>query len=558
LQITGARVQALTRSKTMRPPDGPVVLLILDGVGEGRKDAYDAAAAAHTPILDRLRESELSRTLRAHGTAVGLPSDADMGNSEVGHNTLGAGRIFDQGPKRIDNAIESGSIWTGTWREIVHQVQERNSSLHLIGLLSDGNVHSHMSHLYALLDRAAEDGIERVYIHVLLDGRDVPDRTADHYVTELMRHLDTIREKYGYRYAIASGGGRMVTTMDRYGADWSIVERGWQAHVLGTARAFHSPLDAIETFRKENPNISDQLLPAFTVRDSEGHAVGPIMDDDAVIIFNFRGDRVIELSQAFTTDDSFRHFDRVRTPKILFAGMTLYDSDLDIPEKYLVELQQLPQTLSEYLASTGLQEFACAETQKFGHVTYFWNGNRSGKFDEETETYVEIPSDQVPFDQRPWMKSAETADEVIRAIESGSYDLIRANFAGGDMVGHTGRFDPSRISVEAIDLAIGRILDPVRNARGCLIVTADHGNVEDMVERGKDGAPLFDKDGNPRWKTAHSLNPVPFVVVECSGRLYHLTPGLEKAGLANVASTIALLLGFDQPEEFEPSLVAAD
>ncbi len=539
----------------MHAADGPVVLLILDGVGEGRGDEFDAFAAAHTPTLDRLHGSGLFRTLRAHGTAVGLPSDNDMGNSEVGHNTLGAGRIFDQGPKRIDNAIKSGAIWAGSWQNIVHQTHDRKSSLHLIGLLSDGNVHSHMSHLYALLDRAAQDGIEEVNVHVLLDGRDVPDRTADQYVAQLLEHLEAIEKKYGYRYKIASGGGRMVTTMDRYGADWSIVERGWQAHVLGVARAFDSALDAIQEFRKEVPNISDQLLPSFTICDSEGHPVGPINDGDAVVIFNFRGDRVIELSQAFTADDSFKHFDRVRVPKVFFAGMTLYDSDLGIPDKYLVEFEQLPETLSEYLASTKVREFACAETQKFGHVTYFWNGNRSGKFDETTETYLEIPSDKVPFDQRPWMKSAETADEVIRSIKSRSYDFIRANFAGGDMVGHTGCFDPSRISVEAIDLAIDRILDAVQDARGCLIVTADHGNVEDMVERSKDGTPRLDGDGNPRWKTAHSLNPVPFIVVECSGRSYNLASGLDKAGLANVASTIVQLLGFNAPTEFEPSLI---
>jgi 2,3-bisphosphoglycerate-independent phosphoglycerate mutase len=481
-----------------------------------------------------------------------------MGNSEVGHNTLGAGRIFDQGPKRIDNAIASGSIWAGTWQEIVQQVNEKHTSLHLIGLTSDGNVHSHMDNLYALIDRAAADGVNQVYIHALLDGRDVPDRTADRYISDLTHHLASVQEKYGFQYKIASGGGRMITTMDRYGADWSIVERGWQAHVLGTARPFSSALDAIRTFREEDPTISDQLLPAFTICDAEGHALGPIMNGDAVIIFNFRGDRVIELAKAFAADDSFQDFDRVRVPEALVAGITLYDSDLGIPEKYLVDFEQLPATLSEYLASTKVREFACAETQKFGHVTYFWNGNRSGKFDEATETYLEIPSDKVPFNQRPWMKSAETADEVIRAIKSNSYDFIRANFAGGDMVAHTGYFDPSIISVEAVDLAIGRIWDAVKKSKGCLIVTADHGNVEDMVERSKEGTPLFDDSGNPKWKTAHSLNPVPFIVAESSGRTYGLADGLGEAGLANVASTILQLLGYESPPEFEPSLITAD
>jgi 2,3-bisphosphoglycerate-independent phosphoglycerate mutase len=555
MPTTKHQAPALTRSKAARPPDGPVVLLILDGVGEGRGDAFDAYATAHTPVLDRLRRSSLFRTLRAHGTAVGLPSDSDMGNSEVGHNTLGAGRIFDQGPKRIDNAIKSGSIWTGPWKEMISRLGDGQAALHLIGLLSDGNVHSSMSHLYALTDRAALDGVKKLYLHVMLDGRDVPDRTADRYVRELLQHLDTIRQEHGFDYKIASGGGRMVTTMDRYGADWSIVERGWRAHVLGAAPPFDSPLEAIDVSRRENPSISDQLLPAFTICDANGDPIAPVADGDCVVIFNFRGDRVIELSQAFTADHSFKSFDRVRVPAVFFAGLTLYDSDLGVPEKYLVEFERFPNTFSEHLASTKVREFACAETQKFGHVTYFWNGNRSGKFDDETEVYAEIPSDKVAFDQRPWMKSAETADEVIRAIRSQSYEFIRANFAGGDMVGHTGHFDASQISVEAIDLAIGRILDAVTEARGCLIVTADHGNVEDMIERDKKGDPIFEKDGGPKWKTAHSLNPVPFFIVECSGRAYQLASGLEGAGLANVASTIAELLGFDAPGGFEPSLI---
>jgi 2,3-bisphosphoglycerate-independent phosphoglycerate mutase len=538
--------------------EGPLVLLILDGVGEGVRDDYDALAAANTPVLDSLRKSPLFRTLRAHGTAVGLPSDTDMGNSEVGHNTLGAGRVFDQGPKRIDNAVKSGSIWQGTWEEIVRRARGNHGALHLIGLLSDGNVHSHLSHLYALIDRAALDGVEKLYIHGLLDGRDVSDHTADRYLAEVTAHLDFIYEKHGYVYKIASGGGRMITTMDRYGADWSIVERGWKAHVLGLASPFDSPLAAIEAARREMPGISDQLLPAFTVCDSQGCPVGPVEDGDCVVVFNFRGDRVIELSHAFTADDSFTHFDRVRTPKVFFAGMTLYDSDLGLPENYLVDFERIPGTLSEYLAGAEVSEFACAETQKFGHVTYFWNGNRSGKFREKTETYLEIPSDKVEFDQRPWMKSAQTADEVIRAVRSGSYEFIRANFAGGDMVGHTGRFDASRISVEAIDLAIGRILDTVQDARGCLMVTADHGNVEDMVERDQNGDPILGRDDKPKWKTAHSLNPVPFVIVDYSDRTYQLASGLELAGLANVASTILELLGFDPPADFEPSLISSD
>jgi 2,3-bisphosphoglycerate-independent phosphoglycerate mutase len=542
----------------LAPPPGPVVLLVMDGVGEGRHDEFDAVAVARTPTLDALRAHAAIRTILAHGPYVGLPSKSDMGNSEVGHNTLGAGRIFDQGAKRIDKAIESGAIWQETWKDIVAQVHEKDSSLHLIGLLSDGNVHSNLTHLYALIDRARQEGIRRVYVHGLFDGRDVPDRTAEKYVADVERHLAAAAAASGGVFRIASGGGRMVTTMDRYEADWRIVERGWQAHVLGAARPFPSAGEAIEHLRKEAPGISDQLLPAFTVVGEDAAPVGAVRDGDCVIFFNFRGDRAIELSRAFTAGPDFEAFDRVRVPDVLFAGMTLYDGDTNTPERRLVEPEPVPDTISEYLARTGVTQWAGAETQKFGHVTYFWNGNRSDKFDPATETYVEIPSDQVPFNERPWMKSAETADAINGAIRSGEYRFIRANFPGGDMVGHTGSFESAVIAMEAVDLAIGRIQHEVERARGVLVVTADHGNAEDMVERDKQGHPVFLADGTPRWKTAHSTNPIPFIIADYAGRHLALRGDLPEGGLANVASTLIELLGFEPPKEFDPSLITAE
>jgi 2,3-bisphosphoglycerate-independent phosphoglycerate mutase len=540
----------------LAPPPGPVVLIVMDGVGEGRHDAYDAVFVARTPALDALRESAAFRTILAHGPYVGLPSETDMGNSEVGHNTLGAGRIFDQGAKRIDNAIASGAIWTGTWQEIIAQVTHRGSALHLIGLLSDGNVHSSMTHLAALLDKAQEQGVQRLFVHGLHDGRDVPDRTAEKYVEEVEERLAAAREATGATYRIGSGGGRMVTTMDRYEADWRIVERGWQAHVLGTARPFPSALEAIEQLRKETPGISDQLLSPYTVVDENGEPVGRIQDGDCVVFFNFRGDRAIELSWAFTAGPDFAGFDRKRVPDVLFAGMTLYDGDTDTPKLRLVEPEPVPDTISEYLARTGVTQWAGAETQKFGHVTYFWNGNRSEKFDPSSETYVEIPSDQVPFNERPWMKSAQTADAIIGAIHSGDYQFIRANFPGGDMVGHTGDFEAAVIAMEAVDLAIDRIRREVQAARGTLVITADHGNAEDMVERDKKGEPVFLADGSPRWKTAHSTNPIPLIIADYAGRDIAFRADVPKGGLANVASTLIELLGYEAPAEYEPTLLA--
>jgi 2,3-bisphosphoglycerate-independent phosphoglycerate mutase len=529
------------------------VLVVMDGVGVGQGDAYDAVALANTPNLDRLASASC-RTLRAHGTAVGLPSDADMGNSEVGHNILGAGRIFDQGAKRVDNAIESGSIWASdAWRTTVDVCAGRGGTLHLIGLLSDGNVHSNISHLFEIFRQAAEDQISTIRIHALFDGRDVADPSAERYIalTE-----DAIAKYPDLDIQFASGGGRMVTTMDRYGADWRIVEAGWRAHVLGTAHPVPDLGAGLEWGRSTGVR-SDQLLPAFTVVDDSQQPIGSIVDGDAVIMFNFRGDRAIELSQAFEAGPAFDEFDRQRVPDVAFAGMALYDGDTNTPGSYLVGPESVDSTVSEIIASAGIAQWAGAETQKFGHITYFWNGNRSSKFDQQLETYVEIPSDLVPFNERPWMKSAETADAAIEAVRSGDFGFVRMNLAGGDMVGHTADIAATRIAVESVDLAIGRIADAVAAASGCLLVTADHGNADDKAERDREGTPLVGDDGEPQLRTAHSLNPVMFAAHDFAGSAMTLRDDLPDAGLANVAATILQLLDLDIPADYEPSLLDA-
>jgi 2,3-bisphosphoglycerate-independent phosphoglycerate mutase len=347
----------------------------------------------------------------------------------------------------------------------------------------------------------------------------------------------------------------MTTTMDRYEANWEVVANGWRAHVQGAAQPVPSVLDAIKAARAETHDLSDQLLPAFTVVDRSGEPVGRVHDGDAVICFNFRGDRTIELSRAFTEGGEFRGFDRGEVPDVFYAGMTLYDGDTNIPANRLVEPEVLSDTVSEVLCARGVTQFTCAETQKFGHVTYFWNGNRSERFDPSLELYEEVPSDQVPFDQRPWMKSGETCDAVLGALDTGRYRFLRTNFAGGDMVGHTGVFDSAVLAVEAVDLAIGRIDSRVRELGGCLVVTADHGNAEDMIERKGDGSPVFRSDGSPYWKTAHSVNPVRFLVRDYGSARFRLRDNLPEAGLANVAATLLNLLGFEAPEMYEDTLV---
>lgn len=529
-----------------------MIFVVIDGVGIGRGDEFDAFHLARTPTLDLLYGGELYRELSAHGTAVGLPGDGDLGGSEVGHNVMGAGRVVDQGPKQVDNAFADGSIWQGTWREIRDSLGDSGGTLHLVGLLSDGNIHSHQSHLHQLIDRAADDGIARLRVHALFDGRDVPDRSAGEYTARLQAHLDTHVEA-GRDYRIASGGGRMLSVMDRYHADWRIVERGWNVIVHGEGPRFASAGEAVAKFQAEDPELSDQYLPEFVVTDADG-SVTTVQDGDAVIMFNFRGDRAVELCEAFEAGPGFERFDRRRVPDVMFAGMMLYDGDLGVPARYLVTPARTEGSLSEFLAATGITQFACAETQKFGHVTYFWNGNRSGKFNQELEEYLEIPSDRCPFEQRPWMKAAETADALIEAIDGGRFRFIRANFAGGDMVGHSGRLLPTIVALEAIDLSLARVAAAARRARACLVVTADHGNAEDMVERDQAGRPLYDADGKPRRRTAHSLNPVPFAVIDFGGRELALRP-VARPGLGHIAPTLASLLGYRPPDDYIESLV---
>ncbi len=537
----------------------PLLLVIMDGVGLGRTEKGNAVVQAYTPVLDRFVRTCPSQVLKAHGTAVGLPSDKDMGNSEVGHNALGAGRIFDQGAKLVNKAIETGRLFQGAvWKELVSRVKEKGSVLHFIGLLSDGNVHSHIDHLIALLQEASREGVKRVRVHILLDGRDVPETSSPIYVKRLEEVLAAINSKGDFDYRIASGGGRMVTTMDRYEADWSIVERGWKTHVLGEGRKFSSALEAIETLRKET-GANDQFLPPFVIADKDGKPVGPIRDGDSVIFFNFRGDRAIEISRAFEEED-FPFFDRGPKPDVLYAGMMQYDGDKKIPKRFLVSPPVIEKTLGEYMAHSGLTQLACAETQKFGHVTYFWNGNRTGKFSEELETYVEVPSDQVPFQERPWMKAAQVVDVVLEETKKKNYDFLRINFANGDMVGHTGDFAAAVTAVSTVDLCLGRLLPWVEDKKAILLVTADHGNADQMFQVDpKTGAYVLDpKTGAPAPLTSHTLNPVRFLLYDPLGgeKNYKMREDIPVPGLANVAATVLDLMGWAPPEEFEPSLLA--
>ena len=537
------------------PVKGPVLTIVMDGVGIAPEGPTNAVSRAFTPTLDKLLSNHPCVTLKAHGTAVGLPSDDDMGNSEVGHNALGAGQVFAQGAKLVTQSIESGKMFASeTWQTLISNVKTNSSTLHFLGLFSDGNVHSHIDHLKAMLVRAKEEGVNKIRIHILLDGRDVGETSALDYILPFEEFLTSLRSD-DLDICIASGGGRMKITMDRYEADWSMVERGWHTHVLGEGRQFASAEEAVKTYRAET-GVIDQDLPAFVIA-KDGKPVGTVEDGDSFIFFNFRGDRSLEISRTFDEGESFDKFDRVRHPNVVYAGMLEYDGDLHIPSRYLVSPPEITNTLGEYLAGSGISQLAISETQKYGHVTYFWNGNRSGKFSEELETYIEVPSDVIPFEQRPWMKCAEITDKLIECLESGKYRYLRVNFPNGDMVGHTGSLLATVCSMEALDLQLARILAVVDKLGGVAVITADHGNADEMAELDKKTkTPKTNKDGSYKAKTSHTLNPVPCIIYDASGEgRISVKADNGQFGLSNVAATVVNLLGYEAPEMWDESLI---
>ena len=517
----------------------PIVLVIMDGVGKGDGGSGDAVKVAATPTLDKLLATCPHTYLKAHGTAVGLPSDDDMGNSEVGHNALGCGQVYSQGAKLVGESIENGTLYASeTWKDLVANANSGHA-MHFLGLLSDGNVHSNISHLIALLRQAHAEGVKKAYCHILLDGRDVPATSALEYVEALETVLTELNTE-GCDYAIASGGGRMQVTMDRYEANWAMVELGWRTHVEGLGRQFDSAREAIETYRAET-GVIDQDLPAFVVARN-GEPVAKIANGDSVILFNFRGDRAQEISLAFDRKD-FDKFDRPGYTGVKFAGMLQYDGDLNIPEHYLVQPPVIKNTLTEVLCAAGIHEYALSETQKYGHVTYFWNGNRSGKVDENLEVYEEIPSDVIPFEQAPAMKSREITEHMVDAMASKKFQFLRCNYPNGDMVGHTGVMEAVVTAMECVDSGLKAILEAADKYGYTVLITADHGNADQMTET---------KKGKTSVRTAHSLNPVPFIIYD-TDRTWTIQEG--SYGLANVAPTVVKMMGLTAPSCWEKSMV---
>jgi len=553
----------LDRIDGFKKRQGPVLFVIMDGYGLRDESNGNCVHLAKTPHIDFLvnwaKERNLYTQLKAHGRAVGLPSDEDMGNSEVGHNALGAGRVFSQGAMLVNEAIKNRSIFeTPLWKKLI-DVKE-NNTIHFIGLLSDANVHSHIDQLFSLLDELSRIKVRKVRIHTLLDGRDVLQWSASKYIDNLEEKLEKLNREYNVDFRIASGGGRMRVTMDRYESDWDVVKRGWDAHVRGIPEVlagyrgyFTSGGEAVaaaESWVKEratvnnnntNKETTEQYAPSFVIVDDDNKPVGPIVDGDRVINFNFRGDRVIQISKAFEYAD-FDNFDRVVYPRIEYAGMLQYDGDLELPKQFLVPPPQIDKTISEYLCAEDVTQFACAETHKFGHVTYFWNGNDSDYIDETYETYVEIksgPSEMI--EDYPEMKADDVCNAVIAALESLRYQFLRVNFANPDMVGHTGNVNAGIRAVEVVDKAVGRLQEIITKLNGIMIVSSDHGNIEELIGK---------------YRTSHTLNPVPFFIWDPQyDNEYEIRNDLEVPQLANVTTTLLNFLGFEKPDEYFESLV---
>jgi 2,3-bisphosphoglycerate-independent phosphoglycerate mutase len=531
---------------------GPLALIILDGIGIGKENEGNAFYRADTPFLDELiqrcQNNCLFIKLKAHGTAVGLPTDEEMGNSEVAHNAMGAGRIVRQRATRAKESILSGSIFkTEKWKDLVSKIKKRDATLHFMGLLSDGYVHSDLTHLFGLLHGAVDSEIETVRIHALLDGRDVPPQSALEYIDKLEKGLDKINKDHGYDYRIASGGGRMRVTMDRYYSDWDVVRRGWEAHVCGIPEQhsdykgyFISAQNAIKRARERDPEISDQYLPSFVIIGEDEKPIGKMSNGDIMINFNFRGDRAVEISQAF--EDKDYGFEKECDPNVEYYGLLQYDKKMDLPHKYFIDPPEVDDSITEYLCAERISQYAIAETHKYGHITYFWNGNKEGYVCEEHEKYVEIKSDPSEMiEANPEMKADQVKDAFLEALNSKNYKFLRVNFANGDMVGHTGNINSAIIAAEKVDKCVKDIVNRVMELEGIAIVTADHGNLEEMGEG---------------QETAHSLNPVLFNIMDSRyDNEYIINENLKEPGLGNIGATLLNLMGFKKPSTFMESLI---
>lgn len=498
----------------------PVALIILDGFGLRDDVTGNAVAQANKPNYDRYLQSYPHTTLTASGEAVGLP-EGQMGNSEVGHLNIGAGRIVYQDLTRISKSIRDGEFFDNeTILGAVQHVKANNKKLHLYGLLSDGGVHSHIDHLFALLALAKKEKLEDVYIHAFLDGRDVSPDSAKGYIERLQAKIDEV------------GVGRIATVQGRYYAmdrdkRWERTEKSYRAMVYGDGPQYNDPLKAVvESYEK---SVYDEFVMPTVIVGEDNKPVGLVESEDAVVFFNFRPDRAIQLSQVFTNED-FRGFDRgeKRPANLYFVCLTMFSESIGGYVAYAPK--NLDNTLGEVLAQNGKTQLRTAETEKYPHVTFFFSGGRDVELPGETRVLINSPK-VATYDLKPEMSAYELAESTVKEIEADKHDVIILNFANPDMVGHSGMLEPTIKAVEATDECLGKVVDAVLAKSGVCIITADHGNA-DMV---------FDGDGRPF--TAHTTNPVPFIVTKAGAQLR------EGGILADIAPTVLDLVGLAKPAD---------
>ncbi|MGX6977899.1 2,3-bisphosphoglycerate-independent phosphoglycerate mutase [Vagococcus elongatus] len=495
----------------------PVAIIILDGFGLRNETVGNAVAQANKPNYDKYWEEYPHSTLKASGLDVGLP-EGQMGNSEVGHTNIGAGRIVYQSLTRIDKAISDGEFQTneGILSAIDHAVA-KGTALHLFGLLSDGGVHSHQNHLYALLALAKDKGVKQTYVHAFLDGRDVPPTSGADFMKQLVAKMDELN--YG---EVATVSGRFYA-MDR-DRRWERVEKAYNALVNGKGVKASDPVQAIEDSYAQG--VNDEFVVPVVI-EKDGKPVATVKEDDAVIFFNFRPDRAIQLSNAFT-DEEWEHFDRTNHPHVKFVTMTLYNPSIVAQVAYPpIELKNV---LGEVLSNADLKQLRIAETEKYPHVTFFMNGGRNEEFPGESRILIDSPKVET-YDLKPEMSAYEVTDALVADIEAGKNDAIILNFANPDMVGHSGMLEPTIKAIEAVDENLGRVVDAILAKDGYAVIFADHGNSETMST----------PEGNPH--TAHTTVPVPVIVTKKNVELRN------DGRLADIAPTMLDLLEIEKPAE---------
>jgi 2,3-bisphosphoglycerate-independent phosphoglycerate mutase len=494
----------------------PVLLAILDGWGAGPQTETNAIYLAKTPNMDRWQSNYPYTTLLAHNGAVGLP-EGQMGNSEVGHLNIGAGRIVYQDYTRINRAIETGEFFDNEiLKNTFRLAGEKRSAVHLMGLISDGGVHSHINHLLALLKMAAEHGLDEIYIHAFMDGRDTPPTSGLDYISQLQRDLVRI------------GTGRLATISGRFYAmdrdqRWERVMVAWQAIVDGHGILGRDPVQAVRDAYKRGE--TDEFITPIVLLDGNDNPVARIKDNDVVLMFNFRADRVRELTHVFT-DKNWNQFVREHRPDLAsYVTFTQYDKHFTLPVVF--PPVSMDHILAEEISNAGLRQLRIAETEKYAHVTYFFNGGREEPFPNEDRALISSPKDVATYDLKPEMSAYLVTDELLNRIEDGDYSFIVLNFANGDMVGHSGNLEAAIKACEAVDICLGKIVEKFTAKGGIVIITADHGNAETMRDPVSD-SPI----------TAHSSNPVPFILISDT---YKNASLLQDGALCDIAPTILWL-----------------